>query len=171
MARAMELDETISYDGSDFRQIPDGVWPFTVKAVSIVNYKGGTNIPPCRAARVTMRVGAGADMTDVSDNIYLYINDDGNPNWNIAAFYRAIGYKKHGEEVKMNWTSDFLVGKTGWMETETTEGNKDGVKFVNVARYIDPEDAPADGRPIIKGQEATAAAQAPAQGGNTWTGL
>lgn len=163
MARAMDLDERISYDGADFSTIPDGVWPFTVKAVSIVNYKGGKNIPPCNAARVTLRVGYGADMTDVSDNIYLYVDDNGNSNWNIAAFYRAIGYKRHGEEVQMNWSPEFLVGKRGWCETEQTEGREKDVVFMNVRRYIDPEDAPADGMPIIKGQAAHPVQQAPVQ--------
>lgn len=168
MARAMELNETISYDGSDFRLIDDGTWPFTVKAVSIEQYKGSQNIPPCLMAKVTLHVGVGANTTDVTDNIYLYYNDNGNPNWRISAFYRAIGYKKHGQEVQMNWDAGFLVGKTGWVETKQreftfTQGARKGEKgtSIDVDRYIDPEDAPADGQPIIKGQQAKPQMPAP----------
>ena len=157
-ARAMELDESVSYDGSDYKVIEDGVYPFKVKAVSIVQFNGSDNIPPCPCAEVVMRVGTGVDSTDVKDRIHLYVNDYGNPNWKIAAFYRAIGYKKHGEEVKMNWNESFLKDKTGWLETKQREftynqGTRKGETGINidVARYIDPEDAPADGKPIVNG--------------------
>lgn len=157
MARAMELDERISYDGGgSFNAIPDGIWPATVKAVAIENYNGSKNIPACRNAKVTLRVGYGVDMTDATDNIYLYYNDNGNPNWRIAAFYRAIGYKKHGEEVQMNWSEGFLVGKTLWVKTTQreftfTQGPRKGETGISIdIDYIDPEDAPRDGMPILK---------------------
>lgn len=201
MARAMELNETISYDGSDFRLIDDGTWPFTVKAVSIEQYKGSQNVPPCLAAKVTLHVGVGAESTDVTDNIYLYYNDNGNPNWRISAFYRAIGYKKHGQEVQMNWDAGFLVGKTGWCETKQreftyTQGPRKGEKgtSIDVDRYVDPENAPANGQPVLTAaskpqvpapvvaqpiqqptyqpvQPTVTAPQPNVYGGGQWTGL
>ena len=165
MARAMELDELVTYDGGDFKLIDDGVWPFKVKAVSIAQYNGSDNIPACPVINMTYRVGMGPDSTDVSDRIYLYVNDQGNPNFRIAAFYRAIGYKKHGEQVQMNWDESFLVGKTGWLETKQreftfTQGSRKGETgtSIDVARYIDPEDAPADGKPVVNSAGGNAGA-------------
>lgn len=143
MARALQLDEEIEYDGGNFRLLEPGIYPFRVKAVSIDYFNGSKSVPPCPRAQLTLVVGEGADASDVIDGILLYEDDNGNPNWKISEFYRSVGYKQHGQRVRMVW-DETLVGMTGWLVIENREYVKDGEtrKANQVKRYLDPEDAP-----------------------------
>lgn len=149
---AYDWDSTIEKDGGDFKLLPEGVWPFTIKSVEKSYYNGGKSIPPCPKANLTLRVGHGADMSDVTDGMLL----DDSLEWKLCQFFLGIGARKHGEPLRMNWDESFLVGKTGWVEIEHREYEKDGeTRQANqVAKYLDPADFPADGKPILSGADS-----------------
>ena len=154
---AFDWDSTIENDGGDFRLLPEGIYPFTVKSLEKAYYNGGTNIPPCPQAKLMLRVGTGADSADVTDGLML----DDSLEWKLCQFFTAIGDRKHGEKLKMNW--DAVRGKGGWLELGHRTYEKDGEEKTanNVVRYIDPED-------VSSGSVTPAApakqAEAPAQG-------
>ena len=82
--------------------------------------------------------------------------------WKLAQLSVCLGVRKHGEKKAFNPAE--TVGMTGWVEIEHreftyTRGEKAGETGTanNVASYIDPEDAPADGKPVIKGGSQEAA--------------
>ena len=75
--------------------------------------------------------------------------------WKIAQLSVCLGVRKHGENKAFNPSE--TVGMSGWLEInhrefEYTRGEKAGEKGVanNVARYLDPEDAPTDGKAVVK---------------------
>lgn len=150
---AYEWDSTIQNDGGDFRLLPEGVYPFTVRSLEKAYNNGTKSIPACPMAKLVFRVGVGADVSDVTANLYL----DDSQEWKLCQFFLALGMRKHGEALKMNW--DAVVGKAGWLEVEhyNYTDNKGEEKTINsVARYLDPADAPADGKPVVSGGEETA---------------
>ena len=76
---------------------------------------------------------------------------DDSLEWKLCQFFLAIGDRKHGEALKMNW--DAVEGKGGWCEIgHRTWTGRDGEERESnqVERFIDPQDAPADGKPILK---------------------
>ena len=142
---AYDWDSTIEHDGADFKLLRPGIYPFTIKRMERGYYNGGASIPPCPRAEVTLRVGVGVESVDVVERIML----DDSLEWKLCQFFLAIGDRKHGEALKMNW--DAVEGKSGWVEIENVEGTKDPDKLFNqVKRFLDPQDAPADGKPILK---------------------
>lgn len=151
---AFGWDSTIEHDGGDFKLLPKGIHPFTVKKIEKGFYNGGKTIPPCPKANLTLRVGVGTEVSDVTDGMLL----DDSLEWKLCQFFLGIGARKHGEPLKMNWDESFIVGKTGWVEIEHREYEKDGeTKMANqVARYLDPADFPKDGKPITSGGEESA---------------
>jgi len=153
---ALGWDSTIKNDGGDFRLLPEGAYPFTVKSMEKAYNNGTGKIPACPMAKVMLRVGTGSEVSDVTNNFYL----DDSQEWKLCQFFLALGMRKHGEELNLR-EFDNIVGKSGWVELEHYSYTQDGEeKTINsVARYLDPADAPADGKPIVKdGGEDTAAA-------------
>ena len=147
---ALGWDSTIQNDGGDFRLLPEGVYPFTVKSLEKAFNNGTRNISACPMAKLMLRVGGGAESSDVTNNLYL----DDSQEWKLCQFFLAIGDRKHGEALKMNW--DAVVGKGGWLEIEhyTYTDNGEEKTINSVARYLDPADAPADGKPVVKGADS-----------------
>ena len=133
---AFNWDSKISNDGGDFVLLEPGIYPFSVKAFEKGYYNGGGKIPACPKAQLTLRVGTGANASDVPDGILL----DSSLEWKICQFFNSIGMRRHGEEFTMNW--DAIVGKTGYLEIEHREYEKDGEKRKTnqVKKYIDPAD-------------------------------
>jgi len=133
---AFNWDSEIENDGGDFVLLEPGVHPFTVKALEKTFYNGGGKVPPCPKALLTLRVGEGASVSDVNDGILL----DDSLEWKICQFFRAIGDRSHGQKYKMDW--DHVEGKTGYLEIEHREYEKDGEKRKanSVKKYIDPAD-------------------------------
>lgn len=140
MADAYEVydwDSEIEEDGGEFRLLEPGFYPFEVVGVKKEYYDGhgGGSAPACPKAAVTMRVGNPPETTLITDGFLLYSG----MQWKISAFFRAIGYKQHGQKVAMNWDEDFLKGKKGLCEVDNVPGFKDKDKlFNNVKGYSDP---------------------------------
>lgn len=143
---AYEWNSKIKNDGGDFRLLDEGVYPFTVKSLERSYNNGTRNIPACPMAKLMLRVGSGAESSDVSMKLYL----DDSQEWKLCQFFLAIGMRKHGEELEMDW--DNVVGKSGWVEIEHYHYTDDGEeKTINSAgRFLDPADAPSDGKPQVK---------------------
>lgn len=135
---AFTWDSEIRNDGGDFKLLEPGTYPFRVKALDKEYFNGSANVPPCPKAKLTLHVGEGSNASDVIDGLLL----DDSLEWKLCQFFTCIGDRKSGEALRMNW--DAVVGKTGWVEIEHREYIKDGeTKHANqVAKYIDPADAP-----------------------------
>jgi hypothetical protein len=143
---AFGWDSTIKNDGGDFKLLPEGVYPFTVRSLEKGYSNGTKNIPPCPMAKLTLRVGGGVAASDVTNTLYL----DDSQEWKLCQFFLALGMRKHGEELNLS-AFDRIIDKTGWLEIEHYSYVKDGEEKTqnSVKRYLDPADAPADGKPVL----------------------
>lgn len=148
----VELDE--SDDSSKGKLLDEGYYPFKVVGAK-KSFTNGQPSYPC--VDLSLKVGEGPDSAVVTDRIAMHSG----LKWKLAQLSVCLGVRKHGEKKAFNPAE--TVGMTGWVEIEHrefeyTRGEKAGEtgKANNVARYLDPEDAPADGKPVIKsgGEEA-----------------
>ncbi len=132
-----DWDSEIKNDSDEFVLLEPGVYPFEVLKLDKERYEGGNKAPACPKAKVTMRVyGNDDEHVVVSDSFLLYSGME----WKISAFFRAIGYKQHGQKVSMKWDGEWLKGKKGLCRIENVEGYKDKDKLYNsIASYIDPK--------------------------------
>ena len=134
---AFNWDSEIENDGGDFVLLEPGVYPFTVKSLEKSFHNGGGKIPPCPKAVLTLRVGEGANVSDVNDGILL----DDSLEWKICQFFKAIGARGHGEKYRMDW--DSVEGRSGYLEISHRDyTTQDGEKRTanQVKKYIDPAD-------------------------------
>ena len=138
--------------GESYRLLACGYYPFRVTGIE----KGFTNAdPPHKCLDFTHKVGVGPESSVVDDRIPMHAG----AKWKQAQLLRSLGMRTHGEKGKFDMLG--LVGKTGWLEIEhreftRTRDSADGKKkegdtdYANrIKRYLDPEDAPADGKPVI----------------------
>ena len=97
--REFGWDDEITEEGSPFELFPDGDYEFTISKVERARYEGSQKMPPCNMAKVTFTIWGADRSIDVIENFYLNTKNE----WKISALYLAIGLKRHGEPVKMQW--------------------------------------------------------------------
>ena len=132
---ALDWDSVISNEDS-FTLLPEGDYNFVVTDFKKERFNGSQKIPACNKAALTLKVTApNGDSTTVYTDLILF----GTLEWKIAAFFRCIGQKKHGEPLKPNWNA--LVGSTGRARIKIrTYTNKNGneVQINDVDKFLDP---------------------------------
>lgn len=96
--RALEWDDEISQEDS-YILLEEGDYNFTVTAFERARFPGSAKIPPCNKAALTLTVETPDGTATVKCDLILYSTLE----WRICEFFRAIGQKKHGETVTMNW--------------------------------------------------------------------
>lgn len=125
-AKVFNWDDEIEKD-DQFVTLEEGDYDFTV-----ANFERGLQdktekLPQCPKAIITLKVG---DAT-ITENFALC----GAMEWKISAFFRAIGMKKHGEKLRMDWQGS--IGKTGRCHIVKTPGKNSNAIFNNVSKYYD----------------------------------
>lgn len=117
-----------------FTLLPDGNYPFTVQKFERGEHGGSDKIPPCKKAVLTISVDGGElGDTEITDNLFLV----GRFEWKLCQFFTAIGARKHGEQMRMNWNA--VTGARGWCSVTTRKYN--GKEFNQIAAYLDPAEA------------------------------
>ena len=91
------ISEEEERGGAENVILPDGKYPFEVIKVEKAVFDGSAKIPQCNMAKVFLRIDGGDLGTGlVVENLYLVEKQQ----WKAAAFLRAIGLKKHGEDIQ-----------------------------------------------------------------------
>lgn len=126
-----DWDEEIEDDGAGFILFEPGKYDFRVKAFE----RGETKRGDAKMAILEIELSDGnGNKTTIKDYIVLKRSVE----WKISSFFRALGMKKHGEKIKMDWNGS--VGKTGRCEVIVEEytGN-DGKTYKNnkINKYFD----------------------------------
>lgn len=129
----MDWSDTIESDGQDFVVLPEGDYAFTVTRVERGRFPGSSKIPPCNKATVSVRIDNDLGPATARFDLILYRTLE----WKIAAFFRSIGQKKHGEKLVMDWRN--VVGARGRAHFRPRAYLKDGEeRQVNdVCRFLD----------------------------------
>ena len=103
----MDWNDVIENDGQEFIILPEGDYNFVVSNFERGRFPGSAKMQACNKASLTLQVeteeGVASIRTDLILNRML--------EWRISAFFRAIGRKKQGEKLAMNW--DNLIGAKG----------------------------------------------------------
>lgn len=134
--KVYDWDDEIENDGEDreYVTLEEGDYDFEVTKFERGSYTPSANAktPACNQAIMTLKIATNEGDAYVIDRFPLASTME----WKIAAFFRSIGLKKHGEAVKMMWKD--AIGCKGKAHIIKTKGNNDNVFFNNVGKYIDP---------------------------------
>lgn len=133
--RMFDWNDVIENDGT-FTLLPEGVYPFTVVKFERGEHAGSDRIPPCKKAVLTIELDGGAlGTTEITENLFLHSKQE----WKLCQFFTAIGQRKKGEQMRMNWQA--VPGAKGWAEVVVNKyKNRDGEDRQNnrVGKYLDP---------------------------------
>ena len=134
--REFGWDDEIEKDGSDFVLLPEGDYDFTVKSFQRGRHNGSEKLPACNKAELTITIWGKEDSVDVKHNLFLHSKVEGM----LSAFFTAIGQKKYGEKLKMNWNT--VVGAKGkchvYVDTYTGNDNKE-YKSNKIRKFYAPD--------------------------------
>lgn len=103
--RELNWDDTIERDGNE--PLQEGDYDFRVISFERGRHAGSDKLPPCNKAIVTIQVLATDKAVELKHNLFLHTSTEGI----LSAFFGAIGQKKRGEKLQMNWTT--VPGSTG----------------------------------------------------------
>ena len=97
--RALDWDDEIENE-SEFTILPEGTYDFEVINFVRGEHNGSAKLPPCKKAILTIKLSdSDGKSIIVTHNFFLHTKCEGI----LSAFFLAIGEKKHGEKVRMNW--------------------------------------------------------------------
>ncbi len=144
--KVFDWEDEIENDGSPFEIIPEGDYPFGVLMVDRGYYDGSAKLPPCKMAVVHLSILPqdfpfhDTPLGQVSVNLFLCQKFE----WKLCQFFTAVGLRKPGEKLKMNWnkvaglTGDCHVGIRKWI------GKTDGKEYEanEVTIFYDPDRSP-----------------------------
>jgi hypothetical protein len=134
--RELGWDDTIEKDGGEFIILPEGEYDFTVTKFERGRYAGGSKVPACNQAKLTLTIHSPQGDVDIFHNILLFSRLEGL----ISNFFTGIGLKKKGEKLKMDWKA--AIGRSGRCKLEIHEwtGNDGQKKQNNQVKSFIPAD-------------------------------
>lgn len=134
--REFGWDDTIQQDSADFVLLPEGLYNFVVKGFErgrhMPNPQNPGKLPACNKATVSIEIEAAEGSTVLKHNLFLHSSTEGM----LSAFFAAIGQKKKGEPLKMNWQT--IVGARGVCKVGIRTYN--GNQYNEVKAMLYPED-------------------------------
>jgi hypothetical protein len=100
---AMTWDDEIQNDGEGFRVLPEGEYDFTVTDFTRGRFEGSAKMAACPKAELTITIHDPEPEGDVTVSENLFLNRKA--EWKLCQFFTAIGHRKHGETLRMNWNA------------------------------------------------------------------
>lgn len=132
--REFDWNDEISQDGEEFILLPEGDYKFIVESYERGRHQPqqGGKLPACNKAIVNIIVKTAEGDVKLKHNLFLHSSTEGM----LSAFFGAIGLKKKGEPLKMNWQE--VAGKEGVCKIGPHEYNSN--KYNEVKRMIYKDD-------------------------------
>lgn len=96
---ALDWDATIENDSEGYVVLPAGEYNAVVESFDRARHNGSAKIPPCNKAVLHLLVDGPDGPVPVKCDLLLYSSLE----WKISSFFRAVGLKKHGERLRMDW--------------------------------------------------------------------
>lgn len=141
IGREIGWDEIIENDGPEFIVVPEGDYDFEIIGFERGRHNGSEKLPPCNKAIVQVKVTAPEGTTIIKNQLFLHTSTEGL----LCAFFTAIGQRKHGEKLKMDWNK--VVGARGRCKVGVRKwlSDKDGREYSGneIRKFYEPEDKPA----------------------------
>lgn len=135
--RELGWEGVIENDGPEFVTLPDGDYDFTVTAFERARHNGSDKLPPCNKAILTIRLDGQAGSSTVKHNMFLHTITEGM----LCAFFTAIGQRKRGEKLEMNWNK--VVGGKGRCKVTVREwkSEKGNILTSNeIKKFYEPDE-------------------------------
>ena len=98
---ALDWDSVIEDDSEGFRLLPEGDYIGRIAWMDKGHHNGSKKIPPCPKAIVNISLETPNGITDLTTNLLLHYRME----WKLSEFFRAIGQKKKGERLVMDWNA------------------------------------------------------------------
>lgn len=135
MGREFGWDDSIEKEGSDFILLPEGDYSFTVESYERGRHEGSEYIPPCPKAILSIRIDTNEGSTFIRHTLFLHSKRERQ----LGNFFLAIGEKKPGETVRMNWNA--VPGATGRARIGVRKGtgNWEGKDFNEIKEFYPKE--------------------------------
>ncbi|HEO7013306.1 TPA: hypothetical protein VBD25_001293 [Streptococcus agalactiae] len=136
--REFGWDDTIQEDAKEFINLQPGDYVFTVtdfeRARHTPNPQNPGKLPACNKAVISLEIEIDEGVASLKHNLFLHSSTEGM----LSAFFGAIGQKKHGEPLKMNWNT--VVGATGVCSVKNRTYNDNVYNEVKSMIYADSVD-------------------------------
>lgn len=100
-------DDQIENDSPDFVILPEDDYDFEVIDFERGRHGGSEKLPPCNKATVHIKISGPEGISTIRHNLFLHSITEGM----LCSFFAAIGQRKKGEKVSMNWNA--VVGAKG----------------------------------------------------------
>ena len=131
-------NDTIEKDGPEYVIVPAGDYEFTVTNFERGRHTGSDKLPPCNKAILSIRLDTqdGSECV-IKHNLFLSRKTEGL----LCAFFTAIGQRKHGERVSMDWNR--VVGSKGRCKVGVRKyTNKNGGESESneIQRFYEPDE-------------------------------
>lgn len=140
--REYDWNDEIEHDGADFVLLPAGDYPFEIVSMERGRHAGSEKLPSCPKATLGVKLIADGLTATVQHNLFLHSKCEGI----LCAFFTAIGQRKHGERIAMNWNA--VIGARGRCKVKVEEWtDKEGnVKQSNrIQKFYEPVEGQATG--------------------------
>lgn len=146
--RALGWDDEIEKDSGEWVLLPEGDYDFKVISFERGRHEGSDKLPACPKAIITLGFDTPHGSTTIMHNLFLHSKCEGL----LSAFFCAIGQKKHGERLKMNWnavtgaTGRCKIGVRNFKKKDGTDGQSNEIK-----KFYDKEPATVQAQPSAGG--------------------
>ena len=137
--RELGWDDEITQDSTQFVQLTPGDYQFTVTNFERGRYtpnpQNPGKLPACNKATLTLQIETDEGIAQLTHNLFLHTSTEGM----LSAFFGAIGQKKHGEPLRMNWN---IIGAKGVCRVNKRKGtgNYADQEFDNIKSMIYADD-------------------------------
>lgn len=132
-------DAEIENEGKEFIVAEPGDYSFTVINFERARFEGSAKMPPCNQAKLSIRLeipGADGECI-IKHNLFLHSKSE----WRLCEFFTAIGQRKKGQRVSMNWNA--VPGARGRCKvSKRSFKSKDGSKDLwanDIDKFYAPE--------------------------------
>ena len=139
MSNGYELDWGAEIEKeSAFVLAPAGDYDFTVVGFARERHPGSDKMPACNKAVLSVRVvtPAGEECV-IRHNLFLHSKSE----WKLCEFFTAIGQRKSGQRVAMNWNA--VPGATGRCKVKVRKYTKNGTEYEtnDIDKFYEPSTA------------------------------
>ena len=136
MDREFGWEDQIENDGADFVILPEGDYDFEVESVERGRHNGSEKLPPCNKATLSIRIlSADGQGTTIRHTLFLHSKCEGL----LCAFFTAIGQRRHGERISMNWGA--VPGSRGRCKVKIRNwksSNGNDMQSNEITRFYEP---------------------------------
>ncbi|NYS33295.1 hypothetical protein HZZ02_05805 [Streptococcus danieliae] len=138
--RELGWEDEITVDSKGFIELQPGDYQFTVVNVERGRHtpnpqNQNAKLPACNKATVTVEIETAEGSKSIKHDLFLHTSTE----WMLSAFFGAIGKKKHGEPLRMNWN---ILGAKGVARIGKRQGtgNYADQKFDDIKSMIYADD-------------------------------